>query len=151
MNFNFRVANKENLKEMKFIGEKDARIPLEYDSHFIFTEASIDSRLDFYKQLSDNDFFEVVTSDESIIAFHIVKKSPYPPNFQMATIISLWVDPQYRRLGLAAKLKSRAEKWAKDEGISFIQTGVHKNNARMLLINESNGYELTYYTLRKYL
>lgn len=149
MSFIFRPANKEDLSEMRFIADADSRIPLDYDPSYQFSESSIDSRLDYYKQLASDDFFEVVTTNGSLIAFHIVKKIPYPPNFLVGNIISLWVHPDFRSKGLASELKNRAEKWAKKNGMIFMQTNVHKNNSRMLKMNQSNGYETEYFHLRK--
>lgn len=149
MSLTFRPVNKEDMSEMRFIAEADSRIPVEYDSTYIFSESSIDSRLEFYRQLSNDDFFEVVALDDAIVAFHIVKKTPYPPNFHIGNIITLWVHPDYRGKSLAAQLKTRAETWAKKSGMIFIQTNVHKNNKRMLKMNESNGYEDVYISMRK--
>lgn len=149
MSFVFRTANKDDLNEMRFIAEVDSRIPLEYDSAYTFAESSIYSRLDYYKQLTSDDFFEVVLSENLVVGFHIVKKIPYPPNFHVGSIISLWVQPEHRGQGLAALMKSNAEKWARASGMIFMQTNVHKNNKRMLDINQSNGYEPTYLNLRK--
>lgn len=149
MNVAFRPVNMNDAKEVRFIAEADARIPLEYDSSHTFAESSIDARLDYYNQLATDDFFEVAIADKSVVAFHIVKKIPYPPNFHVGSIISLWVHPDYRNKGLAAQLKTRAEQWAKDRGMIFMQTNVHKSNSRMLAMNQSNGYETVYINLRK--
>ncbi|MGE3610363.1 MAG: GNAT family N-acetyltransferase [Bacteriovoracaceae bacterium] len=64
-------------------------------------------------------------------------------------LISLWVHPDFRGRGLAAELKRKAEKWAKNIGMIFMQTNVHKNNSRMLQLNQSNGYVTEYFHLRK--
>lgn len=150
MDLIFRSVNFDNIPELRFIADADSRIPLEYDATYTLDESSIDSRFEFYKEkISTDDFFEVVEDTQSIVAFHIVKKIPYPPNFFVGNIISLWVHPDYRKRGLAAQLKSRAEKWAKQVGMIFMQTNVHKYNSRMLKMNEANGYEPTYINLRK--
>jgi hypothetical protein len=57
----------------------------------------------------------------------------------IGNIITLWVQPNFRNQGLAPGLKSRAEDWAKKGRMIFMQTNVHKDNKRMLKINESNG------------
>lgn len=85
-----------NLKDATLIAEADSRIPAEYDPAYIFNESSIDARLEFYKQLSDDDFFEIVARGNEVIAFHIVKKTPYPPNIQIGNIVTSWVRPGRR-------------------------------------------------------
>lgn len=150
MNLVYRPVNNDDINELRFIAEADSRIPLECDPSYTFNDSSIHTRLEFYKdKISNEDFFEVVADSDSIVAFHIVKKTPYPPNFFIGNIISLWVHPNYRKQGLAAQLKSRAESWSKQDGMIFMQTNVHKDNSRMLKMNEDNGYEATYINLRK--
>lgn len=149
MDLTFRAVDKENIKEMRFIAEADSRIPAEYDTAYIFNESSIDARLEFYKQLSDDDFFEIVARGNEVIAFHIVKKTPYPPNIQIGNIVTSWVRPDHRGQGLLAQLKARAEAWAKKSELVFIQTNVHVKNSRMLEINERQGFEAAYICMRK--
>jgi GNAT superfamily N-acetyltransferase len=151
MSFIFRSVDKDNLSELRLIAEADSRIPLEFDPTCMFAESSIDARLEFYGQLTDDDFFEVATIEGSVVAFHIVKKTPYPPNLSIGNIISLWVLPAFRGKGLASELKKRGEEWAKKNGMVFIQTSVHKNNSRMLSINMAYAYEQAYINLRKQL
>ena len=146
-----RSVNKENLIEMRFIAEKDSQIPLEYDPLFIFNESSIDSRLEFYSKLKEDDFFEVVLINDLIIGFHIVMKISYPANLFSGNIITLWVHPDYRGKGIAKELKRRANGWAKSHNLYQIQTSVSKNNTRMLKINQLDGYEEVSVNLRKIL
>lgn len=134
---------------MRFIAEADSRIPLEFDPSYTFTDASVDGRVEFYQQLKADDFFEVAILGTDVVAFHIVMKAPYPPNFFMGNIITLWVHPAHRGTGLAAKLKSAAETWARKSGCVFMQTNVHRNNQRMMNLNEANGYSPTYICMRK--
>jgi GNAT superfamily N-acetyltransferase len=147
--FHCRPVDKESIKEMRFIAEMDSRIPLEYDSTYIFDDSSIDFRLQYYSKLKPDDFFEVIEYNTSIVAFHIVSKFPYPPNFFAGNISTLWVHPDHRNKGLAKELKSKAETWAKDQKLIFIQTNVSVNNKRMLKINESNNYKPSFINMRK--
>ena len=151
MSLSFRKPVLTNIFEMRFIAEMDSRIPLDYDPHYGFTDASIDDRLKFYQQIKTDDFFEVATDGTEVVAFHIVLKGHYPPDVKIGNVITLWVDSNYRGKGIAADLKARAETWAKTNGLAFLQTNVHKNNTRMLAINESNGYQKAYICLRKHL
>lgn len=149
MTYQFRAVNKNDLWEMRFIAEADSRIPLEFDPNYQFETSSIDARLDYYHKLKDDDFFQVVAFEGKIIGFHIVGKIPYPPNFQVGNIVTLWIAPEFRSQGLAAQLKQQAEAWAQTQGLIFLQTNVHKNNTRMLEMNSQNGYDVAYLHLRK--
>lgn len=147
--YTYRKPRTENLTEMRLIGQVDSRIPLEFDPHYEWAEASIEARLEYYKQMTDQDFFEIVTDGEKMIGFHIVRKTAYPPHHFIGNIVSLWVHSDYRHQGIASELKKRAEAWAKKLKLIFMQTSVHKNNKRMIEINEENGYATTYINMRK--
>jgi ribosomal protein S18 acetylase RimI-like enzyme len=148
-NYTYRRPKKENITEMRLMAQADSRIPLEFDSRYEWSEASIQARLEYYNQISDADFFEMVLDGEKMIGFHIVRKTAYPPNHFIGNIVSLWVHSDYRGQGIASELKKRSEAWAKKLKLTFMQTSVHKNNKRMIEINEANGYETAYINMRK--
>ncbi len=146
----FRRANFEFEEELRFIAEFDSKIPLQYDLAYTWSEQSISAKVDQYKkQISSEDFFEVATDNEKIVGFHIVKKVPYPPDLSAGAIFTLWTDPIYSGNGIASQLKSRAEKWAKQQNIAYIVTNVHSGNSKMLEINKKFGFELVQYAMRK--
>jgi RimJ/RimL family protein N-acetyltransferase len=150
MEIEYRKVDRENIEEMKFVAEEDSKIPLLYDSEYTWNELSTSARLDFYKQqITDNDYFEVAVLQDKVVGFHIVKKVPYPPDLFAGVIITLWVSPSVRGKSVATTLKLRAEKWANDLSLAYLQTGVHPNNPQMLSINKKNGFSITQYTLRK--
>jgi GNAT superfamily N-acetyltransferase len=147
----YRRVNYENLCELKLMAEADARIPLAYDPSYIFAEASISARLDYYKELAEDDFFEVAAMESAVVGFHIIRRTAYPPNLYVGSVISLWVHPEFRRKGIAGNLKVRGEHWARSKSLMFLQTHVHVENKRMLEVNRSNGYEVADLNLRKVL
>lgn len=150
MEIEYRKVNRTNIEEMTFIANEDSKIPLLYDSEYVWNESSTDNRLNFYKQLiASDDYFEIATSNKKIVGFHIVKKVPYPPDIFIGDIITLWVATEFRGKGVASTLKLRAEKWARDLGLAYLQTEVHSANSQMLSINKKNGFDISQYTLRK--
>ncbi len=151
MEISYRRADFTNNSELRIIGEVDARIPLAYDTGHVFAEASISARLDFYQQLAEDDFFDVATAGNDLIGFHIIRKTPYPPELFIGSIISLWVHPDYRGKGIAGNLKARGEYWARAKSLEFLQTQVHVQNQRMIEVNREHGYEVAYLNLRKQL
>lgn len=149
MNLTYRKLDRINPAELRFVAEQDSKIPLQYDSEYSWNDKSIDNRLDYYKRISDDDFFEVAELDRKIIGFHLIHKAPYPPEFQIGIIATLWVDPNFRGKGIGSELKARGEKWARDRKLKFLQTGVHPSNVAMLDINKKSGFEIVQYSLRK--
>jgi GNAT superfamily N-acetyltransferase len=145
----YRRADYSNVSEMRFIAEADSRIPLEYDSHYTYTDASIDQRLKYYQDFKTDDFFDVALDGPRVVGFHAVHIIPYPPDLRVGNIATLWVDPDYRKRGIASELKARAEIWGREKKLVFLQTSVHTNNKKMLAINQAVGFETAYIHLRK--
>ena len=56
-------------------------------------------------------------------------------------IRSLWIDPAYRRSGLATALKQQGEQWFSKQGVLRIETDVSEFNSPMLKLNERFGYQ----------
>ncbi len=149
MKLHYRGLDKTNDHETRFVAEADSRIPLEYGSHYTFTATSIDQRLKYYQEFKADDFFDVALDGERVVGFHAVHIIPYPPDLKVGNIATLWVDPAYRKKGIAAQLKARAEMWGREHKLAFLQTNVHTNNKTMLAINQAAGFETAYIHLRK--
>jgi GNAT superfamily N-acetyltransferase len=145
----FRRADLMSEAEMNFIAEMDSRIPLEYDSSYKFSESSIPERREYYEKFTAEDFFEVAVMDGKVVGFHLAHIIPYPGDVFIGNVATLWVDPACRGQGIAGELKARAEAWGREHRLVFLQTNVHRNNQRMLAINESLGFEVSYLNLRK--
>ncbi len=149
MEIQYRASDRSP-KELQFIAEIDSRIPLEFDTHFHWTEAHVQKRLADYKILKTTDFFQVAISDGKIVGFHIIKEAEYGSS-TMGNVVTLWTDPNFRKQGIATKLKDLGTEWAKKRKVKFIQTAVHVNNKAMLDLNKKMNFEDSYRLLRKYL
>lgn len=145
----YRRANFNSESELQFLAEMDSRIPLEFDPLYQWNEKNIQQRLEHYKRTKEDDFFGVAIFQGKIVGFHALNIIPYPPALRIATISTLWVDPGFRKQGIARALKLQAEAWAKKQELAFIQTNVHKDNSKMLSLNNSMGFETSYFTMRK--
>lgn len=64
-------------------------------------------------------------------------------------IKSLYVDPAYRKHGIASQLKEHLEIWCKRKGVSKIETTVHYTNKNMIALNEKLGYNAGMVTMTK--
>jgi GNAT superfamily N-acetyltransferase len=149
MDIQYRASDRSN-SEFQYIAEIDSRIPLEFDSHFHWTEAHVQKRLADYKLLKATDFIHVAIADGKIVGFHILKEAEYGSS-TMGNVVTLWTDPKFRKKGIATKLKELATDWAKKRKVKFIQTAVHVNNKAMLDLNKKLNFEDSYRLLRKYL
>lgn len=149
MKIDYRKADLTNLEEVTFIAETDSQIPVGLDDDYFYDPKFLKSRIEFFQSIPSSDFFEVALDGQKIVAFHLVKKTPYFGNLEIASVITLWVDPEYRRQGIATELKKRGETWAKSIGLEHIQTAVHESNMAMFELNQAQGYEVVQIKLRK--
>lgn len=151
MNILYRRVNLTDPEEMQAIAEIDMTIPALYDSMFEVNEATIADRLKQLMKCHENDFFDVAFADDGkIVGYHFMNQFKSPPNGVMAADIqTLWVDPEYRRQGIARTLKERGEAWARDQKLSHISTFVNAKNLPMQALNQDLGFELVGYKLRK--
>ncbi|TMV52293.1 GNAT family N-acetyltransferase [Paenibacillus mesophilus] len=56
-------------------------------------------------------------------------------------IFQLWVHPDYRRLGLATKLKLKLEEEARNRHVDLIYTHTEQSNHHVIELNKKIGYE----------
>lgn len=78
-----------------------------------------------------------------------MNKLKTPHGLMAAHIQTLWVDPDFRKQGIAKSLKAQGEQWAKEQKLDHISTFVHGKNGSMMALNETLGFELVGYKLRK--
>ena len=151
MNISYRPANLSDLNELRFIAEIDAAIPPRHDADFIFDEEAIQKQMDFLlKKVSVEDFFEIAVDDKNtVIGYHLVKKTPYIRNLFAGAVYTLWVSPDYRKKGIGSTLKRRGENWARESALDHIYTWINSKNLESISLNEKLGYEITNYKLRK--
>ncbi|WIV11453.1 GNAT family N-acetyltransferase [Proteiniborus sp. MB09-C3] len=88
----------------------------------------------------NEDLFLMIAEDEQdkIQGFIWACKQEKPQDSVM--ILSLYVARDYRRQGIATKLKELLEKWCRQEGIKTIHTTTHYNNHNMIVLNQKLGY-----------
>ncbi len=67
----------------------------------------------------------------------------------MVNIELLYVEPQFRKLGIATQLKIALEKWAKTMNAKRISNTIHKNNLPMISLNKDLGYQVSHVKMYK--
>jgi len=55
-------------------------------------------------------------------------------------VFQLWVHPDYRRLGLATKLKLKLEEEARVHKVDLIYTHTEESNVHVIELNKKLGY-----------
>ena len=68
--------------------------------------------------------------------------SLFPTDGLFCEMFQLWVDPIFRRKGLASRLKLAIEDEARHQGVTFICTGTEAANAGVISLNERLGYRI---------
>lgn len=146
----YRSVNIQDESEMRKIAEIDMTIPALYDSSFQVNEATILDRLNQLKKYKEGNFFIVAeNADKEIVGFHFLNKTTHPNGLPAASVQTIWVKLEYRKRGIAKELKARSEVWAREAKLDHIDTFVSSKNLNMLSLNESLGYEIYGFKLRK--
>ena len=72
--------------------------------------------------------------------FHQLHASLFPKDGRLCEIFQLWVDPNFRRLGLASRLKIESENEARRNGLEAIYTHTKASNEDVIALNVKLGY-----------
>lgn len=74
--------------------------------------------------------------------FHELDRSLFQEDGRFVEIFQLWVAPEYRRSGIATKLKLKLEELAKKNDVNLIYTHTEERNKHVLELNEKLGYRI---------
>lgn len=85
---------------------------------------------------------------KEIVGVHVLRRFEEGP-LVGAHVSGLWVAEHRRRQGVARRLKTMGESWARGIGAAFLNTNVLVNNQRMLDLNHSLGFVDYRINLRK--
>jgi RimJ/RimL family protein N-acetyltransferase len=77
--------------------------------------------------------------DGDIIGFHWISVDDQHKD-TVARIHSLWVEPGYRRRGIARELKTLGEAWMREQGAVRVTTEVFYVNKEMIDLNIKLGF-----------
>lgn len=146
MKITFRRMNFECPKEVRYISEMDTLIPLMFDPDIERPEQMVLDRVDSFTKMLQDDV--AVTSENQVVGFHIIKKGIFFGR-PVGNISTLWVDPDFRRQGIARILKRRAENWARSEKLHCLYTSTFSVNEPMLNLNEEMGFKIISHRLQR--
>jgi ribosomal protein S18 acetylase RimI-like enzyme len=86
------------------------------------------------------DRFNEEPSEAKDYLFRFLEPEIFPPNGRFCEIFQLWVHPDYRRQGLASRLKQQAEQEAVARGMSQMYTHTEERNTHVIDLNLKLGY-----------
>jgi len=87
--------------------------------------------------------WRVRSIEEDLPEDHVFKQIPreiFPSDGVFCEIFNLWVDPSWRRQGVATTLKTSVEEFARGRGVRLIYTHTEESNHDVLALNEMLGY-----------
>ena len=136
------LDTKEDPVGLAFVVQKHAEAPQEWGMDYEPSELDIAHFTEL--ATAENAVLQVIRDAKKIIAFLWF-------NFgeTRVELLSLWTDPDYRRKGMAKKLKIAAEKWGRDNGKKLMTTTVFASNTKMIALNELLGYDIVSYQMEK--
>ncbi|QOR36836.1 GNAT family N-acetyltransferase [Clostridium sp. 'deep sea'] len=104
------------------------------------TNDDIEATITQINKTAKEDLFIAIAEDnqQQIQGFIWAYKQDKPQDSVM--ILSLYVTTQYRKCGVATKLKTLLEEWCKQKAVKSIQTTVHYTNNKMIELNKKLGY-----------
>jgi ribosomal protein S18 acetylase RimI-like enzyme len=73
--------------------------------------------------------------------YHELDRSLFQEDGRFVEIFQLWVDPNYRRSGLATKLKQKIEEVAQLKNVNLIYTHTEETNSHVIVLNQKLGYK----------
>lgn len=117
--------------------------PLDWDPDHTYSDSMLEK---VASRLSGSDGsinFVMLARNEAdnIIAFHWVQAKPGEDK-PHAHVVGLWVQFEYRKQGIAARLKSLGEAWCMEQGITELRTNVYTVNEAMVEFNRRRGFEV---------
>lgn len=149
-NCKVRKLGENDLKGFEFIAKIHESLPAAWIDNYAIDNIEIEKTA---RRLKDrhttNDIFcSVVEDNDEIIAF--IWAEINEEDNKILDIISLWTSQNYRRKGIATRLKLKLESWAKAQtDAKKISTTVSSNNKNMVQMNQKLGYEIKSYNMFK--
>jgi GNAT superfamily N-acetyltransferase len=147
----FRTARQEDDAEIFAYQRLFWDLPLSQNPYFQkrtdqFIETWVHSSRE--RETPDNTFSGIALHGKKIVGLHVLR---FGEEYEgpAAHIAGLWVHPDYRRIGIARKLKADGEAWARRRGAKFLNSNVMPENAAMLRLNEAEGFRVFRLNMRK--
>jgi ribosomal protein S18 acetylase RimI-like enzyme len=80
-------------------------------------------------------------TEANLFLFRFLDDSLFPADGRFCEIFQLWVNPQYRRRGIATRLKKEVEAETRRRGMGMIYTHPEETNTHVVEMNLRLGYQ----------
>jgi GNAT superfamily N-acetyltransferase len=148
MGVEFRALNFSDEAEVRFIAERDILIPALFDPDVVVDPVMVENHVRYFSKFSADDFAYVALDGGRVVGYHIVKKDMFFGR-PVGNVYTLWVDPEFRRQGIARRLKEFADQWAKQVGLFCLYTFTFVANTPTVNLNRDMGFEIISYRMQK--
>jgi ribosomal protein S18 acetylase RimI-like enzyme len=88
------------------------------------------------------DLFNEPDNEPNRFLFRFLDKTIFPANGRFCEVFQLWVSPEYRRKGVATRLKRQIEEEARFREIEMIYTHTEAQNEHVIELNRKLGYQV---------
>ena len=141
MNLKFTKLDLGKEQDVEFVARIHCEAPGEWVADHSFTEESVKQTIERLKNIEKvHQAFLTRNADNKIVGFHWVQLESRPET-TVGHVLSLWVHPDYRKKGVATRLKTQAESWMRSKGVSEVRTQVYLENQKMMALNNKLGFE----------
>ncbi len=143
-----RTLNKDEHNYIKQIANIHETLLSQAESNYKCTKLSIALRYEMICSRLEhtNDKIYIYENEGQLIAFIW---GYFSNEKSMVNIELLYVEPQFRKLGIATQLKIALEKWAKTMNAKRISSTIHKSNLPMISLNKDLGYQVSHVKMYK--
>lgn len=138
-----RTLNKDEHNYIKQIANIHETLLSQAESNYKCTKLSIALRYEMICSRLEH------TNDKIYIQLIAFIWGHFSNEKSMVNIELLYVEPQFRKLGIATQLKIALEKWAKTMNAKRISSTIHKTNLPMISLNKDLGYQVSHVKMYK--
>jgi RimJ/RimL family protein N-acetyltransferase len=108
-------------------------------------EITLNAPLEFWKERLRDDEHAVTfiaEHDQALIGMTGIARRPLPKTKHSATIIGVYVHPEWRGLRIAGSLIETCIKWAKSKGVIVVKLSVNAENTSAIRCYERCGFTI---------
>ncbi|MEI7961606.1 MAG: GNAT family N-acetyltransferase [archaeon] len=141
----YRTATLKDLDYLMELEGKEIKTHETLDKFYALTANFQDSVKEYFKKClaSKDSLFFVACVNEKIVGFVFCKLEDYVPIFRYKKhlhILDVFVEPQFRRAGIAQRMFAEIKRFAKKKGVDFITLNVDVENIAAKNLYIKNGF-----------
>jgi RimJ/RimL family protein N-acetyltransferase len=116
--------------------------PEAFSADYVVSEARpIAYWKDRLRSVGDENTLFFAVHGESLIGMCAIFRGDSPKTRHSATLVSVYLLPEWRGMGIAAEMISGCLAWARDRGITIVKLGVSAGNAAAIRCYTQCGFE----------